>query len=200
MRILLRSALGPTKGVEPDSWSIKFPPAWSPSASEKATIQKTKMETAVLAQDAGVLTPEQIARGLFSGSEWDGEIVLTEVEIEALKTVAMMSGLQGFRAPAAQAPLDDAPVDDPEVQESADAEGEALADLNPRELAQKMTELSIQRCEHGKLNRCQLCGVERERQLTGTDREGNGVWATAWRAIGARAPLPEEPDAQGAST
>src|SRR5690606_12930781 len=32
LRLTLRSRSGPTQGVEPNSWSVKFPPIWSPGA------------------------------------------------------------------------------------------------------------------------------------------------------------------------
>lgn len=197
LRLVMRSAKGPTKGQEPESWKFTFPPVWSPTPKESAEIKKSKMETAVLGLDAQALTPHQIARGLFSGSEWDGEITLEPDEINALRGVAMAAGM-AVAPPAPSVGSSGEDPDDVEVQESTDAEGEALADLNPRELAATMTELGIQRCEHQKLNRCRLCGVERHRQVTGVDSEGNGIWATAWRAIGEKAPSPEERDEDSA--
>jgi phage gp29-like protein len=48
-------------------------------------------------------------------------------------------------------------------------------------LAAKMTELGIERCQHGKLNRCQLCGVERKRDVEVVN--GEAVWVVAWKPI-----------------
>jgi len=76
LRLVFRSSNGPTKGAEPAIWKVAFPSLWTPTAAEKATIKKTKVETALLGLDGQVLTPHQVARNLFSGSEWDGEIVL----------------------------------------------------------------------------------------------------------------------------
>lgn len=190
LRLVLRSQQGPTKGVEPSSWKVTFPPVWSPGAKEQAEIRKIKVETATLAHDLGVVNAEQIARALFSGSEWDSEIVLTKDEIGALQVMASLAGLR--TAPPPSAPMDGAVpgLDDPGAL-TQDDEGEELARLNPRQLASQMTEHGIARCEHGKLNRCQLCGVERHREVVGVDPQGNGIWATAWRAIGERAPPPE---------
>jgi hypothetical protein len=50
-------------------------------------------------------------------------------------------------------------------------------------LAQEMTEHGVDRCEHGSLNRCRLCGVERIRGVVpGQDGEPHG-WKLAWRPI-----------------
>lgn len=194
LRLVFRSKAGPTEGAEPTSWSVKFPPAWSPTAVEQAQIKKTKVETAVLLKDAQVVTEHQIARGLCSGSEWDGDIVLTTEEIEALRTVAILAGMPA--QPANATPTDDAPDDGEQITQ--DDEGEELAKLNPVQLAQQMTEAGLQRCEHKKRNRCRICGVERERSLQGVDANGDGIWDVKWRAIGARAPVAEEPDASAA--
>jgi phage gp29-like protein len=49
-------------------------------------------------------------------------------------------------------------------------------------LAEKMTALGISRCEHGRSNRCPLCGVERSRDVE-LGPDGEPAWAVAWRAV-----------------
>jgi hypothetical protein len=75
--------------------------------------------------------------------------------------------------PAAALPAatngDETPADAP----SDDAAGE---------LAAKMTEHAVPRCEHGSSNRCRLCGVERVRDFT-PGQAGDTAWSIAWRAI-----------------
>lgn len=193
LRLVFRSTEGPTKGVEPASWSVKFPPAWSPTALEQTQIRKTKVETAVLAKDLGVLNEHQIARGLFSGSEWDNDIVLTADEIDALRTMAMLAGMPA-QPPSGAAPAVEDDDGETLTQDDETEQGEELAALNPRQLAEQMTSHGVQRCEHGKKNKCLLCGVERERELLGVDANGDGIWDVKWRAIGARAPTAAEPD------
>lgn len=62
---------------------------------------------------------------------------------------------------------------------------------SPDLLADRMTDDGIDRCEHGHLNRCHLCGIERVRDYE-LDEDGNVlrdavgdvVWTIGWRAIG----------------
>jgi len=70
-------------------------------------------------------------------------------------------------APSAPTSEDDAP------QEPGDA----------ARLAEKMTAHGIARCEHGALNRCRLCGVERVRDFE-PGGDGQPQWRIAWRPIG----------------
>lgn len=64
-----------------------------------------------------------------------------------------------------------APVVDEEPSEDAAAS-----------LAAKMTEHGVDRCEHGSLNRCRMCGIERQRDFT-PDPNGNHAWTIAWKPI-----------------
>jgi hypothetical protein len=61
---------------------------------------------------------------------------------------------------------------------------------SPDLLADRMTDHGIDRCEHGHLNRCHLCGIERVRDYeldedgnVVRDQDGNVVWTIGWRAI-----------------
>lgn len=45
-----------------------------------------------------------------------------------------------------------------------------------------MTAAGISRCEHGAVNRCRLCGIERERDFE-LDDGGEPVWKVLWRPI-----------------
>lgn len=51
------------------------------------------------------------------------------------------------------------------------------------ELAVKMTELGVERCEHDRCNRCHLCGIERMHDVS-IDEAGQPTWAIAWQPIG----------------
>lgn len=97
-------------------------------------------------------------------------------------------------APASATPATDpaasaAPDEDPDevTASTSSATGEPTsAEL----LAAKLTEAGVDRCEHGSVNRCRLCGVERVRDFDVDadgkpvrDAEGNVEWKVAWKAI-----------------
>lgn len=93
--------------------------------------------------------------------------------------------LEGLDVPLADLPQAPAPVTPaaPALPEPA----EMAADNNKAKreaaeaLALKMTELGVDRCEHGRSNRCPMCGVERARDVElGPD---GPEWALAWRAL-----------------
>ncbi len=67
------------------------------------------------------------------------------------------------------------PGSDPAAQMS-DAEVDPAATL-----AAKMTELALERCSHGRTNRCPLCGIERVYDVELVD--GAPQWQIAWRPI-----------------
>lgn len=195
LRLIMRSPRDVMGGEEPESWSVKFPPVWLPTATETATIRKIKMETAILAKDAGVLNSAQIARGLFSGSEWDGEIVLSPEEISLLDLSQLTTALGGPGDLGDDA--GDGEASEPVLNQDDETElGEELSALNARELAAQMTEHALTHCEHGRANRCPMCGIERLREVS-LDGDGNPVFTVKWHAIGERAPAPvTEPDAE----
>jgi len=87
--------------------------------------------------------------------------------------------LPGIEEPPSQMP----PTGDPEPNTPEEA----------RDLARKMTELGIERCEHGRPNRCPMCGVERSRDVELDEATGEPKWAVAWKAIGDSRQMPAEP-------
>jgi hypothetical protein len=87
-------------------------------------------------------------------------------------------------------------VELPAAAEEVDPDGDGLPgepapDEAVRALADKMTEAGIERCEHGAVNRCRLCGIERVRDFE-TDADGAPVWKVIWR------PIPVEVEAEAA--
>jgi len=68
--------------------------------------------------------------------------------------------------------------DEPEEVVDPPADKEAIR------LAEEMTQYGVDRCEHGRVNECHKCGVERVRGvLLGPNGKPAG-WKIAWRAIG----------------
>lgn len=84
-RVLMHTKDGPTKGVEPDDWTIKFRPLWQNTDTEIATIRKTQSETDVNYINAGVLTPEEVAASRFAGAEYSME---TTIDMEGRAKMA----------------------------------------------------------------------------------------------------------------
>lgn len=54
-----------------------------------------------------------------------------------------------------------------------------------QQLADKMTALGLERCQHNKPNRCRICGIERRRDVE-LDASGAAVWSVEWKPIGAK--------------
>ncbi len=84
-------------------------------------------------------------------------------------------------APTPATPATPATVD--QVDPDGDGQpGEPPTDTASAELAEKMTAEGVDRCEHGALNRCRLCGIERVRDFE-RDENGEIVWKVIWRPI-----------------
>lgn len=76
IRLLWLSADGPTRGVEPKSWSIDFESLWQLSQDEETAARKTQAETDAIYIDAQVLTADEVARSRFGGERYSFETQL----------------------------------------------------------------------------------------------------------------------------
>ncbi len=74
--LMLRSNAGPTRGKEPDHWSIKFHPLWQPSDEQRAAARKSQAEVDKIYVEAQVLAPEEVAVSRFSGDTYSFETVV----------------------------------------------------------------------------------------------------------------------------
>jgi len=79
---------------------------------------------------------------------------------------------------------------DPVVQVEADAAPDEPTNAEAVALAEDMTLAKVDRCEHGRVNECEKCGVERVRGILRDengepmrDESGNVRWKIAWRAL-----------------
>lgn len=94
------------------------------------------------------------------------------VEIPVRPKGGAAPGLPPGSPPALPPPQGPPPGDDEAPQEPDDA----------ARLAEKMTANRWARCEHGSLNRCRLCGIERVRDAE-PGPDGQPVWAVRWKPI-----------------
>lgn len=69
---------GPSNGVEPDIWSIRFRPLWQTNTTEMATARKQMAETDKIYLEAGILSAEEIALSRFGGDAFSFE---TEIDL-----------------------------------------------------------------------------------------------------------------------
>lgn len=123
---------GPTKGQMPEEWSVYFPPYYSESDSDKAELRKQVADTDKLYIDMGVLTPIEIRKARFSGTEYSIETVLLEQEEQRLQLKAeleqesMIQGYVGQQVAMEQQANPEAPPEEeapaPEEKEVTDAE------------------------------------------------------------------------------
>lgn len=76
LQLVFRSKDGPTGGVEPDNWSIKFRPLWRMTDEQTAELRNKQSQTDVAYINAQVLTPEEVAISRFGGDEYSMETVI----------------------------------------------------------------------------------------------------------------------------
>lgn len=73
---IFRSKSGPTKGIEPENWSIQFAPLWQNSEEEEANIRRIVAETDRIYIETGVLDPTEVAISRFGGDRWSMNTVI----------------------------------------------------------------------------------------------------------------------------
>jgi len=76
LRLIFKSADGPTQGKEPENWSFAFNDLWQSTEEQKATTRKTQAETDALYMQWDVLSPDEVAISRFAGDEYSADTVL----------------------------------------------------------------------------------------------------------------------------
>lgn len=76
VRLIVRSKEGPTAGVEPEGWKLKWSPLWQSTPSEQAQLQSQVAQTDVAYIQAGVVTPEEVALSRFRPDGWSAETTI----------------------------------------------------------------------------------------------------------------------------
>lgn len=69
-----------SKGVEPESWDIKFNPLWQVTEEQESLIKRTTAETDRIYIETGVLEPSEVAISRFGGDAYSTN---TEIDIES---------------------------------------------------------------------------------------------------------------------
>ncbi len=98
-------------------------------------------------------------------------------------------------APAGVGVAPEVPVDAPIEVTTQDPLLEGIPEMPQgpdyaESLAASMTKAQMRHCEHGRVNECDWCGVERDREL-GTDEKGESKYLIKWRPI-IHTPKPSE--------
>lgn len=105
-----------------------------------------------------------------------------QIDVRALAARFAVPFLPAAPAPAIGALPPATAANDGEAEEGEPTEA-PLTDEAVNSLAVKMSEAGVERCEHGRVNRCWMCGIERVRDFE-LDDGGAPLWRVAWRPIG----------------
>lgn len=76
-KLLFRSKTGPTKGKEPENWSIKFRPLWQLDELQQADVRLKQAQADDIYLRRGVAQPADIAASRFGGDTYSVETHLT---------------------------------------------------------------------------------------------------------------------------
>lgn len=85
-RLIMLSAAGPTRKVEPENWTVQFRPLWQEPDSEKATTRKAVAETDQIYLTQGVLSADEIRESRFGGDQYRLETSVEDSEIDPEET------------------------------------------------------------------------------------------------------------------
>lgn len=96
MRVAFLATNGPTSGVSPDSFKVKFPPLRDVTPREQAEIDSINMQTDTGYKDMGVLKTHQIAKARYSAEPTRPVLDDAEMaEIKAAEELAAGSTMNG---------------------------------------------------------------------------------------------------------
>lgn len=90
IRVIFNASNGPTGGVEPSTWSVKFPSQWAPTPREEAEIKNLNAQTDQVYVEMQVLKPSQIAQARFTG-DTEQQPLVTPEDVTALESAEDLS-------------------------------------------------------------------------------------------------------------
>jgi uncharacterized protein len=77
---------GPTRGLPPENYEVKWPALFTPSLAEQAAVRKIMAETDAIYMGLGIVTAKDVAMSRFGGESFS---VDTNVDIEGVVDVAL---------------------------------------------------------------------------------------------------------------
>lgn len=83
IRLILKSADGPTRGLEPENYSFEFRPLWQMDDKEKAEVRLTQAQADAIYLDREVVTADEVAHSRFGGDRYSTDTQLDMVERDA---------------------------------------------------------------------------------------------------------------------
>jgi hypothetical protein len=95
VKLLFLAKNGPTDGVEPRRWTVRFPELWQETEGERAKIRLAQAQADVAYVNAGVLMPEEVAISRFGGDVWSPETHLDNETREQIQAVRPEPGEPG---------------------------------------------------------------------------------------------------------
>lgn len=107
LTVIMLAKDGPTKGVLPENWSIRFPSLWEPTRKEESEIRKTVADADKVYYEMGALLAEEIALSRFPAT---GYSIDTTIDTE-LREAALQAEIDAAEAALAE---DDKPADPPD--------------------------------------------------------------------------------------
>jgi phage-related protein (TIGR01555 family) len=76
IRMIMRATQGPTKGKEPERWSLAYNPLWQSSELEQADIRLKTSQADASDITSQVLTPEEVAISRYGGKKYSTRTVI----------------------------------------------------------------------------------------------------------------------------
>ena len=190
---------GPTSGVLPEKWDVKFLPLDELTETEQAALELQHAQADQIRVSAQILPAEHIARSRYGEAGYQNSIQPYDPDADAKILEEEIARLMADQEQARELGILPAP---PAQPAGADVAGPVLDHVDTTQVAgllpdaavdafaEKLTAAGVSRCEHGSANRCRICGIERVRDFETTPdgkpklgKDGQPVWSVKWRPI-----------------
>lgn len=120
VRLLFKSAKGPSQGAEPSRWEISFLPLWQLDEKEESERRKNQAEADKIYMEAGALAAEEVRQSRFGGAQYTVETMLDAAAREKEESDKEAKA-EDMRTALAQAPAPDSPEGTDQDDERSDA-------------------------------------------------------------------------------